>query len=33
MQKSNQEIQKITDEIILAVDGMGKRKEEELLQI
>jgi len=27
------EIQKLTDELILDIDGMGKKKEEELLQI
>ena len=33
MYRKDQEIQKITDEIILAVDEMGSKKEEELLQI
>ena len=33
MYRADQEIQKITDEIILAVDEMGRKKEEELLQI
>ena len=33
MYKLDQEIQKITDEIILAVDEMGSKKEAELLQI
>ncbi len=33
MYRFDQEIQKITDEIILAVDEMGRKKEEELMQI
>lgn len=33
MYRLDQEIQKITDEIILAVDEMGRKKEAELLQI
>ena len=33
MYRLDQEIQKITDEIILGVDEMGNRKEQELLQI
>lgn len=33
MYRTDQEIQKITDEIILAVDEMGSKKESELLQI
>ena len=33
MYRKDQEIQKITDEIILAVDEMGSKKEAELLQI
>jgi len=33
MYRLDQEIQKITDEIILAVDEMGSKKEAELLQI
>ena len=33
MFRTDQEIQKITDEIILAVDEMGSKKEAELLQI
>lgn len=33
MYRYDQEIQKITDEIIVAVDEMGRKKEEELLQI
>lgn len=33
MYRTDQEIQKITDEIILAVDEMGRKKETELLQI
>lgn len=33
MYRIEKEIQKVTDEIILAVDNMGKKKEEELMQI
>ena len=33
MFRTDQEIQKVTDEIILAVDEMGRKKETELLQI
>ena len=33
MYRLDQEIQKITDEITLAIDEMGSKKEEELLQI
>ena len=33
MFRADQEIQKITDEIILAVDEMGRKKEQELMQI
>lgn len=33
MYRMEKEIQKVTDEIILLVDEMGKRKEEELMQI
>lgn len=33
MYRLDQEIQKITDEIILAIDEMGRKKETELLQI
>ena len=33
MYRLDQEIQKITDEVILAVDEIGSKKEEELLQI
>jgi len=33
MYRLDQEIQKITDEIILAVDEMGRKKERELMQI
>ena len=33
MYRKDQEIQKITDEIILAVDEMGSKKEQELMQI
>lgn len=33
MYKLDQDIQKITDEVILAVDEMGSKKESELLQI
>ncbi len=33
MYRTDQEIQKITDEIMSPVDEMGRRKEEELLQI
>ncbi|MBI2613238.1 MAG: ribosome recycling factor [Candidatus Levybacteria bacterium] len=33
MYRTDQDIQKITDEIILAVDEMGRKKEAELLQI
>ena len=33
MYRTDQEIQKITDEIILGVDEMGRKKESELLQI
>ncbi len=33
MYRTDQEIQKITDDIILGVDEMGSRKETELMQI
>src|SRR3989338_691781 len=33
MYKIDQEIQKITDEVMLPVDELGRRKEEELMQI
>ena len=31
--KLQKEVQKLTDELMLDIDGMGKKKEEELLQI
>ena len=33
MSRLEKEVQKLTDELMLDIDGMGKKKEEELLQI